>query len=189
MFLNTPVLVNKYERDYIENHVKGRPFTWHHLPNQINPELVDPRLASIGSTNTPFFNHILMSLSEEEGKPGNVLAENIQDYNFFETIFLRWCNNNINTPKIIYRACLNCTKSSFGEFTIPHVDHKFPHNVWIMYLNDAVDAPTVFFDDEWNIVKSAEARAYTCVAFSQHPHGHIYAKGTDYRIVVVFTWI
>ena len=185
MFLNTPVLVNKSERDYIENHVKDGDFSWHLAPAQtIDP--IDPRLADRAS-NTPFFLHILMEVSQLENTAGKVQGK---DYGFFETIFLRWCNKNNINPKIIYRACLNYTDYSPGEFSVPHVDHGFSHNTWIMYLNTTDGASTIFFDDELRIVDSVEAQAYTCVAFSSpRLHAHYYAKETDYRIVVVFTWI
>jgi hypothetical protein len=57
-----------------------------------------------------------------------------------------------------------------------------------MYLNNVDDGATLFFDDDMNIIKYAEAKAYTCVASSPMLHAHNYAKGANYRIVVVFTW-
>jgi hypothetical protein len=87
MFLNTPVLVNKAERDYIENYFKGDVFPWCLSPAQ-TLDTIDPRIVDRAS-NDPFFFHMLMDRSYEEDKPGKIRVENSENYKFFETIFLK----------------------------------------------------------------------------------------------------
>ena len=38
--------------------------------------------------------------------------------------------------RVIYRACLNVTTFDTDKMGELHDDHRFPHKVFIMYLND-----------------------------------------------------
>lgn len=183
MFLTGPVEVTTHERNHIETHVMSAWFPWYRAPEQtLNPP--DPRVQGV-AINAPFFCHILMRRSEEQGVSGEIASTN---YEFFETIFQRWCRANDIKINTIYRACLNLVTYAPGEHSVPHVDHDWPHNNWIMYLNDLECVSTILFDDDMNPVESIDARAYTCVAFSQQQHAHQYPRGTDHRFVLVFTW-
>lgn len=183
MLLKTPVEVTALERDHIENHVKSAWFPWYRAPEQTQSP-IDPRVAD-RVANAPFFCHILMRRSEEEGKPGEIASTN---YEFFETIFRRWCRTNNINVNVIYRACLNLVTYAPADFSVPHVDHNWPHNNWIMYLNDLDCVSTILFDDDMNPVEAVDPKAYTCLAFSQQQHAHQYPRGMDHRFVLVFTW-
>ena len=75
-----------------------------------------------------------------------------------------------------------------GEFSIPHLDHHWPHNNWIMYLNDN-SATTVLFNEDYTIDCEIPAVKYTAACFKGQWHAHRYPKGLDQRLVLVFTYI
>lgn len=183
MFLKTPVELTEHERSEIENYVMSSWFPWYRAPEQTLVP-IDPRVAN-QVVNAPYFCHTLMRRSEVENHPGEIVSPS---YKFFEIIFLRWCITNNIKVNTIYRACLNLVTYAPGEFSVPHVDHTFPHNNWIMYLNDVDRVCTLLFDNNMVPVEEIETKAYTSVAFSQQQHAHQYPKGTDHRFVLVFTW-
>ncbi len=60
----------------------------------------------------------------------NVVAE-IMDFNGID-------------PKVFYRICANCVHpTETGNYSVPHVDHEFPHKNFLIYLTDPQDGDTV----------------------------------------------
>ena len=57
-----------------------------------------------------------------------------------------------------------------------------------MYLNTVEDAPTLLFDEDYNIVDSIPAEKYQAVAFPNTIHAHKFAPADKLRYVVVFTF-
>jgi hypothetical protein len=179
-----PVLLTPQEHDFIQNGVFGLYFPWF-----VNYQEVDV-LCDIDSrivdkiSNPSFFGHRLMQRSTTPGQPGVVSSSH---YAGFEAIFLRWCKDNNYPVSTILRAALNISVYNDAEFSLPHHDHHFPCNNWIMYLN-SVDAPTLLFDNDYNIIDSIPAEKYQAVAFPSILHAHKFAPVNELRYVVVFTF-
>lgn len=179
-----PVLLTAQEHDFIQNGVFGLYFPWFVNYQEVTVVSdIDPRIVNKIS-NPPFFGHRLMQRSTTPGITGEVSSTH---YEVFETIFLRWCKDNNYPVSTILRAALNVSVYNDAEFSLPHHDHSFPCNNWIMYLN-SVDAPTLLFDNDYNIIDSIPAEKYQAVAFPSMLHAHKFAPVGELRYVVVFTF-
>ena len=179
-----PVLLTPREHEFIQNGVFGLYFPWFVNYQELNVvSNIDSRIVDKVS-NPAFFGHKLMERSTAPGIPG---VENSKHYPVFEDIFLRWCKDNNYSVRTILRAALNITTYNDAEFSVPHHDHDFPCNNWIMYLN-SVDAPTLLFDDNYNIIDSIPAQKYQAVAFPSILHAHKFTPINELRYVVVFTF-
>lgn len=171
-----------YYKEFIKTQILSTDFPWFRAPYQTeNP--IDPRVES-KVVNAPFFSHVLMRRSETQGLEG---PTNSQYFHHFRKIFLEWCEHNDIKVNTIYRACVNLTLHTDGEFTVPHKDHDFPHYNWIMYLNDS-SAHTLLFDENLEIVERIKPEENTCVLFDGCTHAHELPSGLDQRVVVVFTF-
>jgi len=90
--------------------------------------------------------------------------------------------------KTILRSSLNLVVHSNYEFTVPHVDHFFPHWNWVMYLNTVENAPTVLFDENMEIIESVQAEEFKSVIFPGVTHAHKFPPINQDRCVCVFTF-
>ena len=180
-----PVLLTPQEHEFIETGVFGVYFPWfvNHQEIVVLSD-IDSRISNKIS-NPPFFGHQLMERSITPSKPGSITSRH---YTVFEDIFLRWCKDNNYPVSVILRAAINVSVYSHAEFSLPHRDHEFPCNNWIMYLNTVEDAPTLLFDEDYNIVDSIKAEKYQAVAFPNTIHAHKFAPADKLRYVVVFTF-
>ena len=180
-----PVLLTPEEHDFIQNGVFGLYFPWFVNYQEVTVVSdIDPKIIN-KIANPPFFGHRLMQRSATPGKSGEVSSKH---YAGFENIFLRWCKDNNYPVSTILRAALNVSVYNDAEFSLPHHDHDFPCNNWIMYLNSVKDAPTLLFDDDYNIIDSIPAEKYQAVAFPSILHAHKFAPVNELRFVVVFTF-
>jgi hypothetical protein len=183
MIIQAPVTLTSQETEQIEKHVLGDYFPWYRAPHQTDNPLDDKVRGVV--VNSPFFCHTLMARSVGAHIPGRI---NSEYYPFFLAIFERWLKEHSISCTTIYRACLNLTYPSTGaDYSVPHVDHDWPHNNWIMYLN-STDAPTYLFDDVFNVVDRVPSQQYQAVTFSERRHAQGYCTNGQ-RIVVVFTYI
>lgn len=178
----TPVALSAYYQEFIKTQVLTTDFPWFRAPYQTeNP--IDLRVKS-KVVNAPFFSHVLMRRSENQGLEGQI---NSQYFQHFRKIFLDWCEENAVKVNTIYRACVNLTLYADGKFTVPHKDHDFFHYNWIMYLNNS-SAHTLIFDENLEIVERIKPEENTCVLFDGSIHAHELPSGLDQRMVVVFTF-
>lgn len=183
MVFNKVNLKNE-ELDFIENFVLQEWIELYKQPCQTDIDPPDQVKDRAG--NSYFFSHALMRKNNSPNMNGEV---NSNHYPMFESIFLRWLEeNNFDKPKHIYRACINVTTYLDKEFSVPHYDHSWPHYNWIWYLNDT-DAGTLLFDEDFNITKEfPSTKNYAC-AFENTLHAQQFPKPDQLRYVVVFTFI
>lgn len=94
----------------------------------------------------PVLTHTLLDRNDRR-----ILSE--PAFVFFKNIVLRFCEKNQINVKSILRAGINCsfncTDLEFGDL---HVDHKIPHKVLIMYLNEigVEKCSTLIFDKKYD---------------------------------------
>lgn len=179
--LTASVNLQQSELDFIEINLLGDNFPWFRSKIQTSGDIDDtmpPNLA-----NAPFFFHMLMDRSEDEAA-GKISSGY---YPIFKTIFDRWMKEQKLNYSIIFRACINCVHGVNADYSVPHTDHYWDHNNWIMYLTDS-PASTVLFDEKYNVTNKIPAKKYTAVSFTRQLHAHEYPKTLDQRIVLVFTY-
>jgi len=180
---NSVVELNNEEKQYMENYVLSGFFPWYLSP-KMNQSTSVP--TEMNASDTHFLFHHMKMRSAVEGQDGQVI--DMEVFNFFTNIFDKWCKSNSISWSKIHRATLNLTFSVPAEHGIPHLDHKFPHKNWIMYLDTVPDTDTILFDDNYNIVKSIPCEKYTAVSFDSQLHSTKYKPGLYYRRVAVFTY-
>lgn len=167
------LLLTEQEQDRITNYYLGMDFPWYRYTHQTHT-------SETQWPNPPFFAHTLRSASQQENLEGKI---NSPHYEFWETIFLR---NVAVTPRLIYRAAVNCVGFSPALHSQPHYDHSWPHKHWICYLTNG--GPTYFLDHEHTVTDHVNCEKNTHVTFNGQLHAQGFPQENQQRIVVVFTF-
>ena len=59
-------------------------------------------------------------------------------------------DHNNMSPKVIYRMSANCVHpTETGKFSVPHIDHDFPHENILIYLTDPQNGQTIVGNDSY----------------------------------------
>lgn len=184
--IKAPVTLTPEQHDFIDNHVLSTNFPWFRIPEQAETPIETRAVGPI--LNVPFFCNILMQRgSNYKPIPGKISSSY---YNFFFEIFDTWMQQQNLEYNTVLRACVNCVSArEVDAHTNPHLDHFFPHNNWLMYLN-TTDAPTLLFDNETlTITDEIACEQYQAVTFPAQMHAYRFPRKQAHRIVLVFTYI
>jgi hypothetical protein len=181
--IQSSVNLNAQECEFIEMQVLGNYFPWYWVGGQT--VIVPPPPVPLGQ-NSPYFSHTLLRRPEDRTGSSSDHSKYLEP---FIEIFHRWTlENDISYSKIL-RANLNLNIVSLDGFTVPHVDHDYPHFNFIMYLDDSPDADTVIFSNDFSQYTSYSAVKYTAITFNAQWHAHKYPKPGTRRTVFVLTYI
>jgi hypothetical protein len=136
------------------------------------------------------FAHTLMKPKiDSDGK--NINEEGVVNSPYYYAaikIFRRFCEeNNIPYSKIL-RAALNVSHHSTYKYGAIHVDHKFPHYNFLMYLNDFTDGNTYIFDDNLDLLEEVIPEKNKVVVFDGKKHAQGFCAPNEKRIVLVVTF-
>jgi len=183
MIIRAPVHLTRMEQEHIDGYVLTPMLPWYSNDKQTTSSNC-PHWLSV--SNSHFLSHVLLARAQGPEDQGEIMDYEL--YKFFLNIFRRWCGENNVSFTYIYRACLNFTVSARGEFTMPHVDHPWPHNNWVMYLNTVPGTDTVFFDDAYQLADSSACVANTAVAFPGQLHAVRNTPGEYRRFCCVLTY-
>tara|TARA_B110000503_G_scaffold65815_3_gene103347 strand:+ start:363 stop:980 length:618 start_codon:yes stop_codon:yes gene_type:complete len=193
-----PVIVSPQEQQFIEETVLGGNFPWYwktgqrfdtefffnkHIPDWFRPFLVQ--------YNPQFFSHSLITVATSglQSHTTRSQTEISPFYDFFIEIFHRFMvDNNIQYSKI-YRAALNFNWYNDLAHTEPHIDHSWPHNNFIMYLNTCDNGQTLIWPEDFSTTYFIPCIKYTAAAFKQQWHAHRYPAKEQRRVVCVVTYI
>lgn len=188
-----PVTVYPGERDFIENYVVGPHFEWFWQGYQtindeetIREQLPEELRQLTTFYNGPFLSHVLLRRQEEEDNPKREISRHFE---FFIEIFHRFMKENNLKYSKIYRANLNLTWYNGPEHTAPHLDHKWPHSNFIMYLTTCDQGQTIVWPDDFSTSYMIPCIQYTAVTFNAHWHAHRYPEVKSRRLVFVVTYI
>jgi len=181
--IQSSVNLAEHHRTFIETQVLGNYFPWYWVGGQT--VTVPPSPVPTGQ-NSPYFSHTLLRRPEDRDGTASDRSKYLEP---FIEIFHQWSlENNIAYSKIL-RANLNLNLVSLDGFTVPHVDHDYPHSNFIMYLDDCPDADTIVFSDDFTQYDSYKAIKYTAITFNAQWHAHKYPKPGTRRTVFVLTYI
>ena len=146
-----------------------------------------------GYTNTnengnigPVFTHHLRSTqkNDDEGVPNSDYMEE------FESIFKDYCSENKITYSKILRSAINFTTHEPDDTqTYIHTDHNFPHNAWLMYLNDFDGGHTYFYNDNHKVIYKTSPMKYNIVMSEGEKHSQGYCLPQQTRVVLVITYV
>lgn len=88
-------------------------------------------------TNYPFYSHAFLKGPDYKDKYPKVNSQHIE---LAHLIFLQIAEENNIEPKVIYRMNANVVHPHNSEgllkYSVPHVDHQFPHKNMLIYLAD-----------------------------------------------------
>lgn len=114
---------------------------------------------------------------------------NSAHYEAAEMLFLNFCDQqNIKVNNII-RAAINFNTYEGEGWLPPHVDHDFPHQVFIGYLNEFSNGSTYLFDDDENVIHEFVPKLNDAIVFDgQTKHSASSPKPSEVRIVLVITF-
>lgn len=133
------------------------------------------------------FLHTLLRRNKfERPEAGEV---NSSFYEPFEAIFKRICLENNIPVTTIFRAAINNNVHYPDKFGDIHVDHTFPHNNFLLFLNSFSGGSTYLFDLDNNITNEIKAAKYKVVFFSGEKHACGFCAPSENRLVLVFTFI
>ena len=111
--------LTKEELQVVNKEILQNDFPWYPMDNTLKDK------------SFPMMTHILIERCDHDEKP----ISNSNYSSFFETIVKRFCKKYKIKFNRFLRASLNLTMSnSKYSFISPHVDHRFKHNLIIIYL-------------------------------------------------------
>jgi hypothetical protein len=180
------------DTNYVENYVLNGQIPWVFNPTQT--PLIEEEYLIKGAGSSFFWAHNLRNFDpaldpEGQGHGSNTLSN---EYQFFYRKFVEWHQQQDIPFNHVYRACINLSVLGTADpvkFSVPHVDHFFPHKVWIWYLDTVDHAETVLFDQQLEIIDSVKCVKNTAVSFDGLTrHAQRYPTLGVVRRVVVFTY-
>jgi hypothetical protein len=171
MLIENKIVLNKEQEQFL-NEVMGEKFQWIYTNSHCGFMLFANVILQ------RYYNNNSQSI---ENKMNSVNFKKVKD------IFLSFCEQNHIKVETIYRASFNLTFSNQIEYGDVHVDHKFPHHNFILYLNDCA-GNTILFDDDENIVKEVKPEKYKGFVFPGQKHSHRFCLPGENRFVLVVTF-
>lgn len=187
----TPIIVLENPKTDLYKQIKelimGENLLWHHSKiTTSNPvdKLHEPKTNEEYS-NAPFFAHCIIERPNPKSQyPKNTSYITEQAINCVNEIF------DYNQIKLsnIFRMNINMTyytKSSL--YTMPHIDHDFPHNNMLIYFNEVSGGEVkVYKNDKWHIHKPKEDDV---ILFSGLHCHRTPQKPEEFRTALVTTFI
>ena len=172
MYLETEFVPNKEEAELIDFAINSAEFPWYFQ------ESTDKKYM--------FFGHSFLKRNNDvHGAEGQI---NSQYYPAFVNIFLKICKENNVKVNSILRGALNATSYLPDKYGNIHIDHDFPHNNFILYLNNFTGAPTYIFNENKELIKTTAVGKNKAVFFSGEPHAQGFCAPHEHRFVLVFTF-
>jgi hypothetical protein len=168
---------------------------------QKNLKLNDEELSFVDfvmSSNFPWFYNTNTSFSDRFHyfahtvlhRNKNELEEGIKNSAYSDiclNLFYRFCDENNISVNTIFRATLNLSLYDPAEINDKHIDHTFPHNVFLLYLNDFDNGSTVVYDNE-KIIHEFKPKKFDGIVFPGQPHANRHCDIAQRRIVLVVSF-
>jgi hypothetical protein len=201
-FLNSivhaPITVYPREQEFIDQFIFGVYFNWFWqerqtlLPKEKVLEDLPKELREYTDFyNGPFLSHTLLPRNEDENISHlNCESKVISPYfEFFIEIFNRFMHDQGLKFSKIFRANLNLSWHNGNCHTAPHLDHKWPHKNFIMYLNSCDRGETIVWPNDFLTSYFFPCKKNTAVTFKQQWHAHRYPTPGSRRMAFVVTYI
>ena len=138
-------LINPLTDDYnqFKLYVNCEEFDWHYIPNSVRYTEEKE-----GYLNKGYYTKTFLTRPEA----GNLLfpkqsSEHVGDV---QKVMLQILLANNIKPALFYRMSVNCDHASDSELpNVAHIDHKFPHENLLIYLNDPKEGYTLVEDKKY----------------------------------------
>ena len=151
-----------------------------------------------GNNINPAFGHVLRHRPESDptlrqNKSGHISDEwgipNSEHMEKFEGIFKDFCyQNDIKWNRILRSAVNFTTHQPSDSKHFIHRDHSFPHNNFLMYLNNCTGGETQFFDNDGRLIKTVYPEKFKAVVSESELHSGGYCGPHEIRVAFVVTF-
>lgn len=180
------ITVTDQQQDWIDQHLKTYHFPWYYYGHQVNKPPRDC-YRDRPMANVPFWAHTLVLPSDDPDQEGQINSEH---WPFFVTVFDQWARSNRIAVTKIYRASVNLVHHAVpgALYTVPHLDHQYPHWNWIWYLDSVEGAETLVFDEQGEITAEYPCRRNWCLSFAGEEHSHRLPPDQQIRRIAVITY-
>lgn len=174
-FIETTFVPSEEENGFLD-HVQSAYMPWY----------LHKSMLYEGSDEAPFLAHTLRSRASEVnplvGDPNSGLID------IAESLFHKIAKNAGVKVDQVLRSAFNLTFHSNFTSSGKHVDHKFPHNNFLLYLNDCTNGETIIYSND-KIAKEVAPVKNKAVFFGGELHEHRFCGDGEYRIVMVVTFL
>ena len=172
------VNLTEKQNDFIEWVVNGYHFPLYSFYSNTHGEHVNP-----------VFGHIFRDRPENNTKMDEWGTPNSEHMEMFESIFKDFCyQNNIKWNRILRSAVNFTTHQPSDSKHFIHRDHSFPHNNFLMYLNNCTGGETQFFDDDGRLIKTVYPEKFKAVVSESELHSGGYCGPHEIRVAFVVTF-
>jgi len=186
-----PIIVLKNPKTELYKKTKelitGQGMLWYHCPQATsNPhDKIYESETQEQYSNTPFFSHCVI-----ERATGKFPCSKIASYyseQMVDCVLEILDHNQININNI-FRMNVNMTYYVENPlYTMPHIDHDYPHNNMLIYFNDVSGGEVkVYKDNKWHIHKPNEDDV---ILFSGLHCHRTPQKPNQFRTALVTTFI
>jgi hypothetical protein len=177
MFITKENFLSKDSIDFIENKVLSSSFPYYFNAHTI----YDP------PDNNAYMGHDILRRPEERNE-GEVFNSNYGEP--FLKILKEFTSSIDYTLTDIYRISVNITFAGVTEKCPTHIDHPYPHNQLLIYLNDCdpIANTVVLSQDKSKIEHTISPKKYMGACFSSAPHYMIFPRNGP-RAIAVFTFV
>lgn len=190
--LNNPLTKNYLD---LKNQVLGVDFAWYYYGSATRSQYNS-------GENFPFYMHTPLIKPMDEITPAKI---NSACYDDCVTVLAEIFDFNKIKVKTLYRIAFNASMHHPMKHGDPHVDHPFPHNNIIIYLNPDIVGNTFIFKEKHGVdyiqtsfayndhpleieeeIKSEEDKILIFDGLKYHTHG--YTNPSKRRVILVATY-
>jgi hypothetical protein len=133
-----------------------------------------------------FLGHTLMLRDVENRQVSGKI--NSDYYPLVKTFFDQFCEEAGITNAVVLRSCINLTYYDPAGSNDIHVDHKFPHNNFVMYLNEFTGGETLLYDEDGKCTKEIIPKKFRACVFPGVKHNNRFCASGERRVVFVLTF-
>ncbi len=182
--------LNQEEVDGIRETFLGRLFPWHLHTELLTPQSRPFHVDNINEYKGFQFGHTFYFDKQPQSEYYAIVLE----------LFNKFCKKNDIDYKALLRLKANLTfPDGDSELTqAPHIDHSFPHKVFLYYINDS-DGDTIIYDKKFSEVgehvdlyekERVSPRAGRAIGFDGLTyHSPLTPLNTQYRAVINITYL
>jgi len=124
----------------LKNIILSNDFPWYYHETSTLDYLLDIEQQNLEKYgNLPFYGHTFLDRPDGLEKYKKVSEVKSQYFDLSYTVFEEILNfNNLNLEYFYLRMNANCVHSdSVYQYSLPHIDHRFPHKNIIVYLTNS----------------------------------------------------
>ena len=166
------------QKDHIDNVVLESSFPWFFH----NVSVLPNKLSKV-KNNKSYLSHIVLRRPDQRPKG--------EEFNSTESVFCvdvlkTFCEKHNIKCKEILRISYNLTFNNGYSKGDLHVDHDYPHNQLIVYLNDCDKKLYTVIKDNKKEIK-IKPEKFKGVCFESKPHYQLFPKKQE-RVILVITF-